>query len=135
MTLDEAIEHCEEVAEELEKKAQEWHENQVRKCELISFAEMDYTHENECKECASEHKQLAEWLKELKQLREQTRWIPISEKSPEEEDLYLVSVKNDHERRYSKTCWFHGNGNWFARQNVEAWKPLPEPYRAENEDI
>lgn len=25
----------------------------------------------ECKECASEHRQLAEWLKELKQLKEQ----------------------------------------------------------------
>ena len=71
MTLDEAIKHCEEVAEELEKEAQEWHENQVRKCKLISFAEMDYTHENECKECAFEHKQLAEWLKELKQFKEQ----------------------------------------------------------------
>jgi len=104
MTIDEAIKHAEEVAEE-----------QVKRCE----------------KCADEHRQLAEWLKELKQLREQTRWIPVSEKLPEKEDLYLVSVKNEHERRYSKTCWFHGNGNWFARQDVEAWKPLPEPYREE----
>ena len=44
MTLDEAIKRCEEVAEERAKKAKEWHENQVRKCELIRFAEMDYTH-------------------------------------------------------------------------------------------
>ncbi len=61
-------------------------------------------------------------------LLEQTEWIPISEKLPEKEGLYLVSVKNDHERRYSKTCWFHGNGNWFARQDVIAWMPLPEPF-------
>ena len=40
MTLDEAIKHCEEVAEEQEEK--------------------------ECLECAAEHRQLAEWLKELK---------------------------------------------------------------------
>lgn len=26
-----------------------------------------------CEKCADEHRQLAEWLKELKQLREQTR--------------------------------------------------------------
>lgn len=71
MTLDRAIKHAEEVAEEQEKEAKEWHENQVRKCKLIPFAEMDYTHENECKECASQHRQLADWLKELKQLREQ----------------------------------------------------------------
>lgn len=70
MTLDEAIKRCEEVVEEQEKKAKEWHENQVRKCELIRFAEIDYTHENECKECASDHRQLAEWLKELKGYRE-----------------------------------------------------------------
>ena len=71
MTLDEAIRHAEEVAEEQEKAAKEWHENQVRKCELIPFAEMDYTHENECKECASEHRQLAEWLKDYKRLKKQ----------------------------------------------------------------
>ena len=66
MTIDEAIKHTEEVAEEQEKAAKEWRENQVRKCELIPFAEMDHTHENECKKCAEEHRQLAEWLKELK---------------------------------------------------------------------
>lgn len=73
MTLDEAIKHCKEVVEELEKEAQEWHENQVRKCKLIPFAEMDYTRENECIECAKAYEQLVGWLTELKQLREQTR--------------------------------------------------------------
>ena len=69
MNLDEAIKHAEEIAKEQEKEAKEWHENQVRKCELFPFAEMDYTHENECAKCAEEHRQLAEWLKELKELR------------------------------------------------------------------
>lgn len=71
MTLDEAIKRAEEVAEEQEKLAKEWHENQVRKCELIPFAKMDYTHENECKECASQHRQLAKWLKDYKRLLKQ----------------------------------------------------------------
>lgn len=71
MTLDEAIKRAEEVAEEQEKAAKEWHENQVRKCELIRFAEMDYTHENECKKCADEHRKLTEWLKDYKRLLEQ----------------------------------------------------------------
>jgi len=71
MTLDEAIKHSEEMAEEQEKMAKEWHENQIRKCKLIPFAEMDYTHENECKKCAEEHRQLAEWLRELRRLKEQ----------------------------------------------------------------
>lgn len=46
MTLDEAIKHCEEVANGM-------------------------TAQGECKECAEEHKQLAQWLGELKQLKEQ----------------------------------------------------------------
>lgn len=70
MTIEEAIKHCEEVTKEQEKAATEWHENQVRKCKLIPFAEMDYTYENNCKKCAEEHRQLAEWLKELKQYKE-----------------------------------------------------------------
>ena len=73
---------------EQEKEAQEWHENQVRKCELIRFAEMDYTRENECKKCAEEHRQLAEWLKELKQLKEQE---PMLDKIRAEiEELHLI---------------------------------------------
>jgi hypothetical protein len=57
-------------------------------------------------------------------------WIPCSERLPEESGCYLVSVKNDHERRYSKTSWF-GKDGWFARQDVIAWMPLPEEYRGE----
>ena len=44
MEIDEAIKHCEEVAEEKQKS---------------------------CVECARDHLQLAEWLKELKRLRKQ----------------------------------------------------------------
>ncbi len=57
MTLDEAIKHCLEVAEEQEKDAEyhrEWHENY---------------YEKDCRECAADHRQLAEWLTELKQWR------------------------------------------------------------------
>jgi len=80
MTLDEAIERAEEVAELQEKMAKEWHKNQVEKCKLCSFAEMDYTRENESKKCAEEHLQLAEWLKELKAYQEayeEMRKLPI----------------------------------------------------------
>jgi hypothetical protein len=52
MTLDEAINHCNEVAERLESKN--------------GYAYTDAT----CEECAKEHRQLAEWLKELMALKE-----------------------------------------------------------------
>lgn len=72
MTIEEAIKHAEEVAEEQIEKAKEFHQAQVNKCEVFPFAEMDYTYENKCKQCAEEHRQLAEWLKELKAYKEQT---------------------------------------------------------------
>jgi len=53
MTIDEAIKHCEEVAEENEKNAKS----------------INNIYKKSCLECASEHRQLAEWLKELKALR------------------------------------------------------------------
>lgn len=53
MTLDEAIKHAEEVANDMEL------------C---------------CKECAEDHRQLAGWLKELKQYREQTTTITVTSK-------------------------------------------------------
>lgn len=63
--------------------------------------------------------------------QEQRRWIPVTERLPEEEGLYLVAVVNDHERRYSKTAWYHGHGNWFLHQKVTHWMPLPEPPKGE----
>jgi hypothetical protein len=73
------------------------------------------------------------WLKEnIKALEQEQKWTPVIEELPKKDGLYLVSVKNDHLRRYSKTCWY-SDKNWFARQDVVAWMPLPEPYRAERE--
>ena len=61
MTLDEAIKHCEEVVEEQEKKSCDLYENQ------------DYEKSKDCIWCAKEHRQLAEWLRELKRLREEQK--------------------------------------------------------------
>jgi len=63
MTLDEAIKHAEEVAEE--KEAQAW-EVQLQE---------EYGTIKSCKECTEEHRQLAEWLKELKAYRKAEKEI------------------------------------------------------------
>ena len=76
MTIDEAIKHSEEVAEE--KEAQAW-EAQLQE---------EYKKIKSCKKCAEEHRQLAEWLKELKQLREQK---PKSEWQQDHEILKAYS--------------------------------------------
>ncbi len=60
MTLDEAITHCEEVAEEKDKS--------VELCRAVKATEDLIT---KCEDCAEEHRQLAEWLKDYKRLLEQ----------------------------------------------------------------
>jgi len=61
MTLDEAIKHAEEVAEEKEGEAQD-----------LEYSKLDWRHEaNQCSKCAEEHRQLAGWLKDYKRLLEQ----------------------------------------------------------------
>lgn len=52
MTLDEAINHCEEMAERYERM-EDSHDDKLRE---------------ECLQCAADHRQLAEWLTELKEL-------------------------------------------------------------------
>lgn len=54
MTLEQAIQHCKEVAIEYEAKG-------------------------ECYECGKEHRQLAEWLEDYKQLKEHTKTIDPSD--------------------------------------------------------
>jgi hypothetical protein len=61
MTLDEAIQHCKEVEKEKRYECAECMEVQ------------NYRSAEECNDCAEEHKQLAEWLTELKQRREAKR--------------------------------------------------------------
>lgn len=60
MELDEAIKHAEEVAEAQEEKCK--------------HAGLDHYTKLETSACAAEHRQLAEWLKELKRVREQP-WL------------------------------------------------------------
>ena len=92
-------------------------------------------------------RQLAEWLKELKQLREQTRWIPVRERLPDDGRPVLIYAWNVHHvvARYDefrtndgyKKCWVTAdawNGNTEIKHDVKAWMPLPEPYEPQESD-
>lgn len=61
MTLDEAIKHCLEVAEQNETQAEK-----IGRQFIGSAMDKRAT---DCQDCAAEHRQLAEWLTELKELR------------------------------------------------------------------
>lgn len=59
LSIDDAIKHCEEVAEENEKNAKS----------------INNIYKKSCLECAKEHRQLAKWLKELVHLRNITEYL------------------------------------------------------------
>ena len=66
MTLDEAIRHCEEVAENY-------------RCQRDDAADInDVETASDCQNCADEHEQLASWLRELKELREEIGSVKLS---------------------------------------------------------
>ena len=72
MTLDEAIRHCEEVAEENDLAAGTYEllaENNHNLYEKLTAE----TNSSRCAECAADHRQLAKWLTELKEL-ESKHW-------------------------------------------------------------
>lgn len=95
MTLDEAIKHAEEVVERNEEKAS-WF-----------FSKEGNPNYKNCVECAKEHRQLAEWLKELKQLREQLRWTPCSERPPKcEQDVLICTKPKKHIDKNSGFEWY-----------------------------
>ena len=70
MTLDEAIKHCLEVAEDNETKA-------LRIGRQFEGTLLD-REAKECRECAAEHRQLAEWLTDYKELKNSIGAVKLS---------------------------------------------------------
>ena len=91
-----------------------------------------------CEECQQEHKQLAEQLEELKELREKDRWIPVSERLPEHGKYVLISCEGFDVPSVVKYEEDDIGGTFYLSEDVpckdfgiavEAWRPFPEPYK------
>lgn len=83
-------------------------------------------------------------IRRLPSVEPADKWIPVSERLPEEK---IDSITNDY---YEYQCTFHirgidtvrsykyGDGHWWhgpgiMDKYVTAWRPIPDPYRAESE--
>lgn len=83
LTIDEAIKHCEEVAEEQSKLCKRY--DDASGYSRSHNEAIRTTDAKRCEECVAEHRQLAEWLKELKALREFAHYVAYSITAEEEE--------------------------------------------------
>lgn len=101
-----------------------------------------------------ECKQVADYLDELKQIREENRWIPVTWREATENDTpYLDEYPivltcpmpdnrqeiliSDHGYVCTDICTFDGQGYWLEGKgdwlDIDAWMPMPEPYKAAEE--
>lgn len=74
-------------------------------------------------------RRLAEWLRELAGRRDRDRWIPCSERLPEEDGTYYTAEHaGDRKQQY-----FHADmyGHYWdgGVGKVIAWRPQPEKYK------
>lgn len=63
-------------------------------------------------------------------------WIPCSERLPEEDGAYLVSGTWESGKVVVDDCDFSVSDGYFDvawNFDVEAWMPLPDPYREDGE--
>ena len=91
-------------------------------------------------------------------IKREQRWIPVSERLPEEYGEYMITWTTSHSMvngkygflgtaEYELTGEYDAENNrfkgeWLLEEYVEnysdvkvtAWMPLPEPYKAESED-
>jgi hypothetical protein len=67
---------------------------------------------------------------ELAELRERTRWIPVSERLPDHKQSVLAVADREVTNTYYDVNfrkWSQSKYYWFPEGEVTHWMPLPEP--------
>lgn len=79
-----------------------------------------------------------------KNKKQEQRWIPCSERLPEESGQYIITVKYVHVDGYEDLYAEHGEwdgdrwdmfclGHCGEVEGIIAWMPLPEPYQEDSD--
>ena len=76
----------------------------------------------------------------IEALQTQSKWIPVSERLPEKNVWVLVTVEQKIGERHQEImrrnkyidAWTDNIDNY--TDEITAWMPLPEPYKAESEE-
>lgn len=99
-----------------------------------------------CQELANYHEQLAEWLTELQERREADRWIPVSERLPEEkinpytadfDDVLCTTDWGDVQAvKFGTPILLNKPHFWLGGvimdKHIIAWQYKPKPYESED---
>lgn len=68
------------------------------------------------------------------------KWIPCSKRLPDDEDIKIVTIHDEHMRcLHTDVGWYYNRAErWivhFEEQNdVVAWMPLPEPWEGADDE-
>lgn len=110
----------------------------IREEAILWLNEELRTWENECQ---SKHPIKEALYVACRALEQEPRWIPVTERLPEDSGEYLVSVIDREDEGYKQVgvAWFAHptdynikDGEWrelMIDEEVTAWMPLPEPYK------
>ena len=107
--------------------------------EAIRWINEEIRWENECQ---SKHPIKEALCTARKALEQERRWIPVTERLPEESTLVLLSCDDMYLARLNPCIgWISENNYWFTFASRGsylvkypiAWMPLPEPYKEDKE--
>ena len=78
---------------------------------------------------------VVDMLEKLPSAEPKQRWIPCSERLPEEMGTYMTTIDYGKHGLAVGQRYYYGKYLGWGDERVIAWMPLPEPYKAESEEV